>query len=130
MKCLERLVMAHIKASMPGTLDPLQLSYRSNRSMEDPISIAIHTALTHQDKRNTYVRILFIDYSSAFNTIVPSKLDTKLRALGLGSTICNWVLDFLTGRPQEQHLFYTNSPMTAWLCMTPTPSSLLTTPQL
>jgi hypothetical protein len=31
MKCLERLV----KASMPGTLDPLQFAYRSNRSMED-----------------------------------------------------------------------------------------------
>jgi hypothetical protein len=45
--------------------------------------------------RNTYVRMLFIDYSSAFNTIVPSKLIIKLGALGL-----NWVLDFLTGRPQ------------------------------
>ena len=36
------------------------------------ISIALHTALSHQDKRNTYVRMLFIDYSSAFNTIVPA----------------------------------------------------------
>jgi hypothetical protein len=27
--------------------------------------------------------MLFIDYSSAFNTIVPSKLITKLRNLGL-----------------------------------------------
>jgi gmma-aminobutyric acid receptor subunit gamma/cGMP-dependent protein kinase 2 len=36
------------------------------------ISIELHTALSHLDKRNTYVRMLFIDYSSAFNTIVPS----------------------------------------------------------
>ena len=35
------------------------------------------TALSHVDKRNTYVRMLFIDYSSAFNTIVPSKLHSK-----------------------------------------------------
>ena len=34
-------------------------------------SIAIHTALSHLDKKNTYVRMLFTDYSSAFNTIVP-----------------------------------------------------------
>ena len=42
------------------------------------------------------MRMLFIDYSSAFNTIVPSKLET----LGLEPALCNWVLDFLTGRPQ------------------------------
>ena len=35
-----------------------------------------------------------------FNTIVPSKLITKLRTLGLNTSLCNWILDFLTGRPQ------------------------------
>jgi hypothetical protein len=44
--------------------------------------------------------MLFIDCSSAFNNIVPSKLITKLGALDLNPTLCNWVLDFLTGRPQ------------------------------
>jgi hypothetical protein len=80
MKCFERLVMAHTKASMTSRLDPLQFAYRYNRSRS--ISIAMHTAVTHLDKRNTYVRMLFIDYSSAFNAIVPSKLDTKLGATG------------------------------------------------
>ena len=45
------------------------------------------------------MRMLF-DYSSAFNTIVPSKFVIKLETLGLDHTLCNWVLDFLTGRPQ------------------------------
>ena len=44
--------------------------------------------------------MLFIDYSSALNTIVPSKLITKLRILGLSTYLCNWILDFLTGRLQ------------------------------
>ena len=44
--------------------------------------------------------MLFINYSSAFNTIVPSKLVIKLETLGLDPALCNWVLDFLTGRPQ------------------------------
>ena len=44
--------------------------------------------------------MLFIDYSSAFNTIVPSKLINKLRTLGLNTSLCNWILDFLTGLPQ------------------------------
>jgi hypothetical protein len=47
-----------------------------------------------------HVRMLFIDYSSAFNTIIPSKLVTKLRILGLNTYLCNWILNFLMGRLQ------------------------------
>uniref|UniRef100_A0A8K9X6Q5 Reverse transcriptase domain-containing protein n=1 Tax=Oncorhynchus mykiss TaxID=8022 RepID=A0A8K9X6Q5_ONCMY len=100
MKCFERLVMAHINTIIPETLDPLQFAYRPNKSTDDALSIAHHTALSHLDKRNTYVRMLFIDYSSAFNNVVPSKLITKLRILGLNTSLCNWILDFLKGRPQ------------------------------
>ena len=63
--------MAHINTIIPDTLDPLQCAYRPNKSTDDAISIALHTALSHLDKRNTYVRMLFIDYSSGFNTIGP-----------------------------------------------------------
>jgi hypothetical protein len=63
-------------------------------------SLLHSTALSHLGKRNTYVRILLIDYSSAFNTIVPSKLIKKLRTLGLNTSLCNRFLDFLTGLPQ------------------------------
>jgi hypothetical protein len=44
--------------------------------------------------------MLFIDYSSVFNTIVHSQLIIKLRILGLNTYLCNWTLDFLKGRPQ------------------------------
>ncbi len=60
-----------------------------------------NSSLTHIDSKNgNYVRLLFIDYSSAFNTIVPSKLAVKLSDLGLNTTLCDWIQDFLTGRPQ------------------------------
>ena len=99
MKYFERLVMAHINSILPDTLDPLQFAYCRNRSTDDAISITLRTSLSHLDKRNTYVRMLFIDYSSAFKTIVPTKLITKLRTLGLNTSLCNWILDFLTGHP-------------------------------
>jgi hypothetical protein len=70
MKGFERLVMAHINTIMMETLDPLQFAYRPNRFTDDAISFLLHTALSHLEKRNTYVRMLFIDYSSAFNAIV------------------------------------------------------------
>ena len=109
MKCFERLVMAHINSILPDTLDPLQFAYHPNRSTDDAISIALHTTLSHLDKMNTYVRMLFIDYSSAFNTKVPTKFITKLRSLGLNTSLCNWILDFLTDRPpggksRQQHV--------------------------
>ena len=44
--------------------------------------------------------MLVIDYSSAFNTIVTSKLITKLGSLGLNHALYSRVLNFLTGRPQ------------------------------
>uniref|UniRef100_A0A8C2Q589 Attractin n=1 Tax=Cyprinus carpio TaxID=7962 RepID=A0A8C2Q589_CYPCA len=54
----------------------------------------------HNRSLQVRLRLLFIDYSSAFNTIVPIKLASKLMDLGLNSSLCNWILDFLTGRPQ------------------------------
>ena len=92
--------------------------------------------------------MLFIEYSSAFNTILPSKLIIKLETLGLDPALCNWVLDFLTGRPQVVRvgnnistplILNTGahkgafsapsctpcSPMTAWQCTPPTQSSSL-----
>ena len=96
MKCFERLVMAQINTIIPETIDPLQSAYRPNRSTNYAISLALHTALSHLDKRITYVRMLLIDYSSAFNTIMPSKLINKLRTLGLNTSLCYWILNFLT----------------------------------
>ena len=80
MKCFERLVKDHINSTLSNTLDPLQFAYHPNRSTDDTIAIALHTVLSHLDKRNTYVGMLFIIYSSALNTIVPSKLIIKLGA--------------------------------------------------
>ncbi len=100
MKCFERLVMQHIKSVLPPSLDPFQFAYRSNRLTDDAIATALHPTLTHLDKKDSYVRLLFIDFSSAFNTIIPQQLTHKLVQLGLNTSLCNWLLDFLTGRPQ------------------------------
>ncbi|KAI4872019.1 hypothetical protein NFI96_009811 [Prochilodus magdalenae] len=48
--------------------------------------------------------MLFIDFSAAFNTVIPSKLISKLDDLGISTTLCNWISDFLTDRPQSVKL--------------------------
>ena len=92
--------MQHIKSILPPSLDPYQFAYQANWSTDDAISTALHSALTHLDTKDSYVRMLFLDFSSAFNTIIPQQLIQKLDCLGLNTSLCNWLLDFLTGRPQ------------------------------
>ncbi|KAI5615474.1 gastrula zinc finger protein XlCGF28.1-like [Silurus asotus] len=104
MKCFEKLVLNHLTAGLPPTLDPHQYAYRPNRSTEDAVSTALHSALTHLDKSNTYIRMLFIDFSSAFNTVLPTVLITKLSELGICTSTCRWILNFLTNRPQSVRL--------------------------
>ncbi len=112
MKCFERLVMHNIKTSIPNTLDLLQFAYRPNRSTDDAISSTLHLALTHLENKDSYVRMLFIDFSSAFNTIIPQQLINKLSLLGLNNSLCNWILDFLTGRPQSVRVGHNTSSTT------------------
>ncbi len=89
-KCFEKLIREHICSVLPASLDPLQFAYRSNRSTDDAIAFTLHTALSHLENKNTYVRMLFVDYSSAFNTIVPATLVAKLQTLGLNRSLCSW----------------------------------------
>ncbi len=127
MKCFERLVMHKIKTSLPNTLDPLQFAYRPNRSTDDAISSTLHLALTHLENKDSYVRMLCIDFSSAFNTIIPQQLINKLNLLGLNNSLCNWILDFLTGKPQSVRVGHNTSSTTTlstgapqgWLCAQP-----------
>ncbi|KAK1805735.1 hypothetical protein P4O66_001999 [Electrophorus voltai] len=102
MKCFENLVRDFITSSLPASMDPLQFAYRHNCSTDDAIAHLLHTTLTHLDEgRGNYVKMLFVDYSSAFNTIIPSLLTTKLEDLGLHTSLCNWISNFLTDRPQS-----------------------------
>lgn len=79
-KCFEKLVLAHIKTIIPPDLDRHQFAYRVYRSTEDAITTALHVVLTHLGK--PYVRLLFVDFSSVFNTVILYKLINKLNILG------------------------------------------------
>ena len=99
MKCFERVVMAHINTIIPETLDALQFCIPLVTDPQITQSL-LHSTLPFPTwTKGTPIEHLR-DYSLVFNTIVPSKLITKLRTPGLNTSLCNWILDFLTGRPQ------------------------------
>lgn len=92
-KCFERLVRAHIVSRLPPTSDPCWCAHRPNRSSE------LHLILEHLEGKNQ--RMLVLDLSSAFNTIISQHLVSKLAPLIFNTPICNWLFDFLTNRPQS-----------------------------
>ncbi len=96
MKSFERLVLAYLKASTGPLLDPLQFAYRANRSVDDAVNMGLHYILQHLDRPG----ILFVYFSSAFNTIIPDTLQNKLTQLSVPTSICQWITSFLTDRQQ------------------------------
>ena len=61
----------------------------------------LHTVLRRLEQHGAYARLLFVDYSSAFNTILPCRLLSNMSDLGVQHNICLWIRDFLTDRPQS-----------------------------
>ncbi|KAK3520977.1 hypothetical protein QTP86_031267 [Hemibagrus guttatus] len=100
MKSFERLVLSYFKDITDPLLDPLQFAYRANRSVDDAVNMALHFILQHLDSPGSYARILFVDFSSAFNTIIPALLRDKLFQLNVPDSMCSWITDFLTDRWQ------------------------------
>ncbi len=98
MKSFERLVLANLKDTTGPILEPLQFAYRENRSVDDAVNMGLHFILQHLDRPGTYVRFLFVDISSAFNTIIPDTFQNKLTPLSIPTSICQWITSFLADR--------------------------------
>ncbi len=81
--------------------------------MEDAVNMGLYFILQYLDRPRTYVRILFVDFSSAFNTIILSLLQPKLTQLSIPTSICQWINSLLTDRQQLVRLGkYTSSSRT------------------
>ena len=54
---------------MKDYMDPLQFAYRRNRSTDDAVLYVLENIYSHLEKAgSSSVRLLFVDFSSAFNT--------------------------------------------------------------
>lgn len=87
MKCFEKYIVSLLKIEVNPELDPWQFAYRKGRSTDDAVSSITHLALRHQEDTKAYARLLFVDFSSAFNTLQPSLLLDKLKQMNVNSFI-------------------------------------------
>ncbi|XP_033101208.1 uncharacterized protein LOC117104470 [Anneissia japonica] len=78
-KCLEKVVKGQIFENVKNDLDDYQFAYRSDRSVEDAVLTLPNGIYEHLDDRSVNcVKIVFIDFASAFNTTQPHVLARKL----------------------------------------------------
>ena len=99
-KCFEKIVRNRLVSQTGHLMDPNQFAYRNNRNVEDAVLLFVHNVLKHLEKPKTYVRALFVDFSSAFNTIQPHLMARKLLRMGVDRCTTAWIFDFLTNRQQ------------------------------
>ena len=100
MKCLERIVLKYITSRLSPIQDPLQFAYRSKRCVDDALTTFVDNIYRHIDSDGNFCRVLFVDFSSAFNTIQPHLILSKLHILKVNTNIIAWVHNFLTSRQQ------------------------------
>lgn len=120
MKCLERLVMVHIKCSTDIPVDTHQYAFRRNRSTDDTVSAVVHMALNHSSTRTRMSTFSLWTLHQHSPTDTGEDIMTELLHLQLGAgfpdkmtTICQNLHNLLHQYPQYQ---FTSGP-----CAEPSP---------
>ena len=108
-KCLEKLMVWKLKSNLHGQFDPYQFAYRDNRGTDEAILTITHSILQHLENPQAYARLLFVDFSSAFNTVQPHILFSKLKQMSVNPYIIRWYHSFLTNRTQQVRVNQTTS---------------------
>ena len=78
MKTLEKLVKSLILPITESQLYPLQFADRAERGVEDAKLLILDKVYIHLEKPTAHAKILFADFSSAFNLMQPQILAHQL----------------------------------------------------
>ena len=87
MKCFEKIVLKRLLGQIQNNLDPFQFAYKPIRSTNDTTLTLLHNCYSRLKKPGLYARILFIDFSSAFNTIQPHLMASQLLSLSVSPSL-------------------------------------------
>ena len=110
-KTCEQIVLPQLKSFIHDSLDPFQ----NNRSCKDALLLTINKVTSHLDsklsarknkvggiitKSSNSVRIKFLYFSSAFNTIQPHLLANKMLSMLVPSDVILWIIDYISPSSQ------------------------------
>ncbi|XP_030272344.1 uncharacterized protein LOC115581424 [Sparus aurata] len=78
MKIFEKILKDEIVSLVYDKLDPLQFAYQPGKGVEDAKLLILDKIYKHLEKPKSHVRLLFADFSSAFNKMQPHILIQRL----------------------------------------------------
>ena len=113
-KVFESIVMSWVDDTIMSNVDPKQFGGLAGTSTTDPLVEMTNKWYEATDKPNTYVRIVLLDFSKAFDLINHNILLEKLQVFGIPAPILRWMAAFLLDRTQrvkiENNYSYTGHP--------------------
>ena len=127
-KSLEKIMIEKLRTAVQPALDKYQFAYTKNRSTSDAIATVMHLVLKYLEKPAGYARLLFVDFSSAFNLIQPHILLKKLVQLNVNPFLIRWYYSFLSNRPQKVKFNSALSDLA--VCSTGAPQGCVSSPFL
>ena len=85
--------------------DDMQFAYRKGVSCIDAILVLVHNiVLNLNNKETTISKVLFLDFSSAFNTVLPNQLLSDLSTFIDEPWLLHWLQQFLQGWERQVKL--------------------------
>ena len=107
-------MLPQLTSFIDDSLDPFQFTYQNNRSCEDALLVTISEVTSHLDsklsvEKNKVSGIIttsrnsvrmFLNFSSAFNSILPHLLANKMLSMSVPSDMTLWIVDCLTSCSQ------------------------------
>ncbi|KAK3524760.1 hypothetical protein QTP86_002555 [Hemibagrus guttatus] len=99
-KCYEKLILRTILSTVNPQLDKNQFAYKARQGTEDAVVCLLHSLLQHLEVSDNFAAVLFVDLSSAFNTIQRHQMIKKLHQLNVAPQYIHLIHSFLSNRPQ------------------------------
>ena len=100
-KVFEGIVLNWVDDVITPQIDECQFGGLAGTGTTDALVEMVHTWCEATDKPDTFVRVLLVDYSNAFDHINHEILIAKLYGMGLPAYLVRWMAAFLIDRQQS-----------------------------
>ena len=100
-KVFEGIVLNWVDDVITPHIDERQFGGLAGTGTTDALVEMVHTWCEATDKPDTFVRVLLVDYSKAFDHINHEILIAKLYDMGLNAYLVRWMAAFLIDRQQS-----------------------------
>ena len=96
--CLQKILLPRLMTCVDNLGDTNQFAYKKGVSCVDAVLVLVNDVVTHlNSKETTMSKVIFLDFSSAFNTVLPNMLLKDLSVFIKEPWFLKWLSQFLHG---------------------------------